>query len=67
VKAHNGFLYVSRNMAPMVHAAISSRIEQADRVLLTGHSAGGAVAALLFAHLKLSNAFRQSCPDALAA
>lgn len=48
-------------MASTVYETISSWTDQADQFLLTGHSAGGAVAALLFAHFKLSGVLRKPC------
>lgn len=52
--AHSGFLYVARNMAGDIRSAILACSEPVDHVLFTGHSAGGAIASLIFAHFKMS-------------
>jgi hypothetical protein len=54
VKAHSGFLYVAQSMAPDVLSAIRSYTEPLDRICFTGHSAGGAVASLLYLNYQLS-------------
>jgi hypothetical protein len=53
---HAGFLHVARQMITPVATRLRQLLEQApDRshssLLITGHSAGGAVAALLYAHM----------------
>lgn len=53
---HAGFLSVARSMAKPVAARLRALLEQDparcnSSLLITGHSAGGAVAALLFAHM----------------
>lgn len=53
-KAHSGFLYVARSMAENIHSALLSCPKPVHHVLFTGHSAGGAVASLIFAHFKMS-------------
>ncbi|KAI8956613.1 alpha/beta-hydrolase [Daldinia sp. FL1419] len=53
---HAGFLSVARNMIPPVAARLRHLLEEDPRrcsysLLITGHSAGGAVASLLYAHM----------------
>lgn len=53
---HSGFLYVARKMVAPVAARLQSLLAENPRrstcsLLITGHSAGGAVAALLYAHM----------------
>ncbi|ORY10613.1 Alpha/Beta hydrolase protein [Clohesyomyces aquaticus] len=55
VKAHSGFLYVAQSMVPDILSAIGSYTEPLDRICFAGHSAGGAVAALLYLHFQLSH------------
>ncbi|CAI7614470.1 unnamed protein product [Penicillium pancosmium] len=55
-KCHAGFLSVARKMVPAVAARLRTLIEEdpsrmSYTLLLTGHSAGGAVASLLYLHL----------------
>ena len=54
---HAGFLAVARSMAPQIAAQLWSLLEAKPErrkasVILTGHSAGGAVAALLYMHVQ---------------
>ncbi|KAL1635212.1 hypothetical protein SLS58_010382 [Diplodia intermedia] len=53
---HSGFLYVARKMVAPVAARLRQLLERNPRratcsLLITGHSAGGAVASLLYAHM----------------
>ncbi|KAI1464457.1 alpha/beta-hydrolase [Daldinia caldariorum] len=53
---HAGFLSVARKMIPPVAARLRHLLEEDPRrcsysLLITGHSAGGAVASLLYAHM----------------
>lgn len=53
---HSGFLYVARKMVAPVAARLQSLLADNPKrstcsLLITGHSAGGAVAALLYAHM----------------
>jgi len=53
---HSGFLHVARKMIEPVAARLKSLLEQNPNrsnysLLITGHSAGGAVAQLLYAHM----------------
>lgn len=55
-KCHAGFLSVARKMVPSVAARLRTLIEEDPNrmsytLLITGHSAGGAVASLLYLHL----------------
>lgn len=49
VSAHSGFLSSAKALLPVVLEHIKKE-KDAQRVLFTGHSAGGTVASLLFAH-----------------
>lgn len=59
---HAGFLSVARKMIPPVAARLRNLLEEDPKrcsysLLITGHSAGGAIASLLYAHmLSTSNA-----------
>ena len=50
---HAGFLKVTRAMVAQVASQLAARSEPSDRpaLLFTGHSAGGAVAAMLYSHM----------------
>lgn len=53
---HSGFLAVARKMIKPVAARLRSLLEEdpsrtSSSLLMTGHSAGGAIASLLYAHL----------------
>lgn len=53
---HSGFLSVARNMIKPVAARLRSLLEEdpsraSSSLLMTGHSAGGAIASLLYAHM----------------
>ena len=53
---HSGFLSVARKMIKPVAARLRSLLEEdpsrtSSSLLMTGHSAGGAIASLLYAHL----------------
>lgn len=53
---HAGFLHVARQMVPKVSQRLREMLEEQPSrrgcsLLITGHSAGGAVAALLYAHM----------------
>lgn len=53
---HSGFLYVARKMIAPVAAHLQNLLKENPKrstcsLLITGHSAGGAVAALLYAHM----------------
>ncbi|KAF4538784.1 Lipase class 3 [Lasiodiplodia theobromae] len=53
---HSGFLYVARKMVAPVAARLQSLLRKNPKratcsLLITGHSAGGAVASLLYAHM----------------
>lgn len=53
---HSGFLSVARKMIKPVAARLRSLLEEDPSrsgcsLLMTGHSAGGAIASLLYAHL----------------
>lgn len=53
---HSGFLSVARKMVKPVAARLRSLLEEnpsrsSFSLLMTGHSAGGAVASLLYAHM----------------
>ncbi|KAJ5160906.1 uncharacterized protein N7482_007910 [Penicillium canariense] len=55
-KCHSGFLRVARKMVAPVAAALRALLEEDPsrsdyNLLMTGHSAGGAVASLLYLHL----------------
>ncbi|KAF2803632.1 alpha/beta-hydrolase [Mytilinidion resinicola] len=55
-KCHSGFLHVARQMIVPVAARLRTLLSEnpsrsASSLLITGHSAGGAVAALLYAHM----------------
>ncbi|KAI0471051.1 Alpha/Beta hydrolase protein [Xylariaceae sp. FL0804] len=68
---HAGFLSVARRMVAPVAARLRQLLEEdpgrcAHRLLITGHSAGGAVAALLYAHLHAATAPAASELNALA-
>jgi hypothetical protein len=57
---HNGFLRVARAMIKPIAARLRSLLEEdpsrsSCSLLITGHSAGGAVAALLYAHMLSQN------------
>ncbi|KAL3479363.1 Alpha/Beta hydrolase protein [Aspergillus californicus] len=61
-QVHGGFLECAKKMTDKVSEAISSILSKADtkdsadiRLLFTGHSAGGAVASLLYAHMMSKN------------
>ncbi|KAF2152247.1 alpha/beta-hydrolase [Myriangium duriaei CBS 260.36] len=54
VKAHGGFLCVAQRMAADILRAISSYVGSYNRICFTGHSAGAAVASLLYLHYQLS-------------
>ncbi|KAL5341130.1 Alpha/Beta hydrolase protein [Aspergillus crustosus] len=60
-KIHGGFLECAKGMVDKVSQAIASVLSKSGeakngtRLLLTGHSAGGAVASLLYAHLVSRN------------
>lgn len=56
IKAHAGFLYVAQNIAEPIQDAIRSYTGPVNSILFTGHSAGGAVAALLYLHFQLTHA-----------
>lgn len=53
---HSGFLYVAKKMIPTVAERLRTLLQENPSrshcsLLITGHSAGGAVAALLYAHM----------------
>ena len=53
---HSGFLSVARKMVKPVAARLRSLLEEdpsrtSSSLLITGHSAGGAIASLLYSHL----------------
>ncbi|KAL8823927.1 MAG: hypothetical protein Q9191_005433, partial [Dirinaria sp. TL-2023a] len=53
---HSGFLTVARRMLPLVSSRLRQLLEEnpsrsTSSLLITGHSAGGAVASLLYAHM----------------
>ncbi|KAF8459250.1 Alpha/Beta hydrolase protein, partial [Kalaharituber pfeilii] len=52
VKAHSGFLHCAHALLPQVRQELHKLIKEFNthNVLFTGHSAGGAVASLLFTH-----------------
>lgn len=57
---HSGFLYVARKMVAPVAQRLRTLLEENPSrshcsLLITGHSAGGAVAALLYSHMMSSN------------
>ncbi|RHZ50757.1 hypothetical protein CDV55_102491 [Aspergillus turcosus] len=61
-KIHGGFLECAKAMVDKVSTAISSILSDAGvnedqevQLLFTGHSAGGAVASLLYAHIRSKN------------
>ncbi|KAL4902941.1 Alpha/Beta hydrolase protein [Aspergillus multicolor] len=61
-EVHGGYLECAKGMVEKVSGAISSILSKADQspgsniqLLFTGHSAGGAVASLLYAHMMSSN------------
>jgi alpha-beta hydrolase superfamily lysophospholipase len=53
LQTHAGFLNSTEALLPEVSSRVSRLIQQsgAKHVLFTGHSAGGAVASLLFSHV----------------
>jgi hypothetical protein len=58
---HSGFLYVARKMIQPVAERLKSLLQENPgraqaSLLITGHSAGGAVAALLYAHMMSTRA-----------
>jgi hypothetical protein len=64
VLAHGGFLTCARSLLPLLLEELSRQVDvdpTLSKVILTGHSAGGAVSSLIFLHLlcrapgKLSN------------
>ena len=62
---HAGFLSVARNMIKPVAARLRQLLEEdpgrsSYSLLITGHSAGGAVAALLYSHMLATTAGAQS-------
>jgi putative lipase involved disintegration of autophagic bodies len=72
-KAHTGLLRVAEKMQPkikeLIHKHLGDSTEEADketapkaRIILTGHSAGGGVAALLYLHYVLSDAAFDGTP-----
>ena len=67
---HSGFLNVARAMitpvAARLHALLDENPARANRscsLVITGHSAGGAVAALLYAHMMTSFSHNTDLPD----
>ncbi|PTU24585.1 hypothetical protein P175DRAFT_041651 [Aspergillus ochraceoroseus IBT 24754] len=62
-QVHGGFLACAKAMADKVSGAVSSVLSDAEKeepateiqLLFTGHSAGGAVASLLYAHMMSKN------------
>jgi hypothetical protein len=65
-KIHSGFLAAAQSMAPKVAALLTEMLSDGSispepLLLFTGHSAGGAVAALLYAHM-----FRCPTPNAFS-
>ncbi len=53
---HSGFLSVARKMVGPVYARLRSLLEEdpsrsSYSLIITGHSAGGAIATLLYAHM----------------
>ena len=53
---HSGFLTVARRMLPLVSSRLRQLLQEnpsrsTSSLLITGHSAGGAVASLLYAHM----------------
>jgi alpha-beta hydrolase superfamily lysophospholipase len=72
-KAHTGLLRVAEKMqlkiGELIHKHLGDSTEEADkettskaRIILTGHSAGGGVAALLYLHYLLSDAVFDGTP-----
>jgi len=67
--AHAGFLYGAKALAPKLQQQMAQYISDAshsiDNVIFTGHSAGAAVASLLFLHFltNLRVARCKSCPS----
>lgn len=57
IKVHSGFLYSAQHMLKDIEQAMTSCKDKVKRILFTGHSAGGAVALLLFAHFKWAYTF----------
>jgi alpha-beta hydrolase superfamily lysophospholipase len=57
VHAHSGFVVSAQASLAIVekHLAAIENAGQPAKVILTGHSAGGAVASLLYARLTLNN------------
>jgi len=57
VHAHSGFVASAQASLVVVekHLAAIEKAGQPTKVILTGHSAGGAVASLLYARLMLNN------------
>lgn len=51
MEAHSGFLNSAKALLPLLIEKLKVSAEQgASHVMFTGHSAGGAVASLLYAH-----------------
>jgi len=59
IAAHRGFLKSARSLLPLIDEQIQNGVSQhgVQHVLFTGHSAGGAIASLLFAHYLSNNKF----------
>jgi putative lipase involved disintegration of autophagic bodies len=51
IQAHRGFLNGAEALSGKVKQQIRKNLKDFNSILFTGHSAGGAVAALLYAHV----------------
>ncbi|KAF2033544.1 alpha/beta-hydrolase [Setomelanomma holmii] len=57
IRAHRGFLGVAEKMEPLLTRAIRDMLSGGENLVITGHSAGGGVAALLFLHCMARKTF----------